>query len=111
MNVNSLTANRIKEKREDLKIKQSVFAKQIGMSPTAYSRLENGETQITINTLVLISDALKTTISDLVQLKETAVYNFSRNNIVQQGSSHTLNLNLTPDQFLAFESIIRQQQS
>jgi transcriptional regulator with XRE-family HTH domain len=108
MDLNSLTASRIKGKREELNIKQSEIAKLIQMSASAYSRLENGEIQITINALEVISRVLKTSVVELMQINDTRVYNFNNNTNVQQGFTSHLNVQLTPDQFSQLEEILKK---
>jgi transcriptional regulator with XRE-family HTH domain len=108
MDLNAITASRIKNKREEINLKQAEFAKVIKMSPSAYSRLENGEIQITLNTLVIIAEALKTSIVELIQVKDSEIYNNHNNTIVQQGHVSVLNIHLTPEQFSNLEGIFKK---
>ena len=91
-----------------MNVKQAELAKSIQMSPSAYSRLENGEVQITINSLELISRVLKSSLLDLLQINDTKVYNFDNNTNVQQGYTSHLNIQLTPDQFAKLEDILKK---
>lgn len=108
MDYNSLIANNIREKREAMKIIQSAFAKMIGMSASSYSRLENGEIQITINTLKKISDAMNVSVIEVLNIATSNTYNFNDNkNILQVGHSQTLNIHLTSEQFSQLEKILK----
>ena len=79
-----------------MNVKQAELAKSIQMSPSAYSRLENGEVQITINSLELISRVLKTSLLDLLEINDTKVYNFNNNTNVQQGYTSQLQYTTYP---------------
>lgn len=63
------TIEKIEQIRKERNIQKGVFAKNIGMSAMAYSRLSNGQSKLTVETLVSIAKYLK--ISD---------YNFFLNN-------------------------------
>jgi transcriptional regulator with XRE-family HTH domain len=67
MNLNQKTDVRIKEACELKNILQEQFAKAIAMSPSAYNRLENHETQITLNALEKIAKELNLNRTDLLQ--------------------------------------------
>ncbi len=66
MEVNSLTAQRIREIRDSKKYAAKYVASALDMSLSAYSKMENGETQITIEKLHLVAQALNVGISTLL---------------------------------------------
>jgi transcriptional regulator with XRE-family HTH domain len=109
MTLNDKTAFNIKAAREDKNIKQAAFAKLLEMSASAYSRLENGEIQISLNVLHLISEKLNISIAELLELKGTQINNFKDNYIAQTGGSSTLNISLTPDEFQKIYKKIKEE--
>lgn len=56
----------IRVKRESLGMTQEVLAENIGMNPSAYAKIEQGTTQITIDRLKQIAKALQTSMSELL---------------------------------------------
>lgn len=53
------TIERIEQIRKEQGIKKGVFAENIGMSAMAYSRLSNGQSKLTVETLIRIAQYLK----------------------------------------------------
>ena len=64
--------NRIQQKRKELKISQLKFAEMIDKSPTFVSLLERGEKGPSLDTLILIADALQTSVDALISESRTA---------------------------------------
>jgi transcriptional regulator with XRE-family HTH domain len=56
----------IRLKRESLGMTQEVLAENIGMNPSAYAKIEQGTTQITIDRLKQIAKGLQTSMSELL---------------------------------------------
>jgi transcriptional regulator with XRE-family HTH domain len=96
MDINSKTAVKIRETRENKNIKQADFAKSVGLGASAYSRIENGETQITLKVLYKIAEALETTVEILLGLETKTTNNFNHN-IVGQNNGE-LSIALTEEQ-------------
>lgn len=67
MDVNQITASKIKEFRVKLNYKAEDVAKALGMDRANYSKLENGKTEITMKKLQIISDFLKVPIQSFFQ--------------------------------------------
>lgn len=59
MNINQKTALKIKSTRENIGLTAESVAMDLGISKSAYSQLENGHTEISINRLQQISTILK----------------------------------------------------
>lgn len=59
MNINQKTALKIKNTRENIGLTAESVAMDLGISKSAYSQLENGHTEISINRLQQISTILK----------------------------------------------------
>jgi transcriptional regulator with XRE-family HTH domain len=59
MNINELTASKIKELRKKAGISAEAVAADIAISKTAYSQLENGKVEITLTRLESLSKVLK----------------------------------------------------
>lgn len=66
MNLNEKTALNIKEIRRGYNMSQTSMAKKLHISTSAYSRLENGEVQITLNILQHIAEILEVSIFELI---------------------------------------------
>lgn len=62
---------RIQQKRKELKISQLKFAEMIDKSPTFVSLLERGEKGPSLDTLILIADALQTSVDALISESRT----------------------------------------
>lgn len=60
---------RIVKLREDKNISQNQLAKNINSYNTSLRRIENGETNATIDVLKKIADALEVSISELLNIK------------------------------------------
>jgi transcriptional regulator with XRE-family HTH domain len=82
--------------------------KSVTMSPSAYSGLENGETQITINTLEKVAKVLKLNMADLIQSNGTQTNTFTKNIIAQNNSS--LHFTLTPEEFTKLYNKIKEDE-
>lgn len=98
MTINNKVALKIKEYRDFKNISQAALAKQLLMSNSAYSRLENGEIQITLTMLEKIAEKLNVTMLELLDFKSSQINNFNNNSFAQSGNS-TINITLTPDEF------------
>jgi transcriptional regulator with XRE-family HTH domain len=99
MTLNDKVAVRIKDLREDKNLLQSKFAKQINMSTSAYSRIENGEVQITINMMEKIATALQVTLSEILNLQRTQINNINNSQLCPVQNGGVLNITLTPEEF------------
>lgn len=89
---NTQIADKIKEIRIHNNQSQSEIAKAINLTVTAYSRIENNKTQLTINNLFKIAEALDTPVAILLELS-AASYVQNTNNVVMTNFNHgTLNL-------------------
>lgn len=91
---NSVIAERIKLIRMQKEISQSKIAKALNLTTTAYCRIENNQTQLTINNLFKISEVLNSSIQELMNIKsEFNAYN--QGNVVMTNYNHgTLNLSI-----------------
>ncbi|GAA4451057.1 helix-turn-helix transcriptional regulator [Rurimicrobium arvi] len=56
----------IRQIRTKKDIRQHTVARRIGVTPTAYCRMENGQSQITVASLFLIAEALKVSPHELL---------------------------------------------
>lgn len=68
MNINALTAANIRQTRESLNLPMKYVAKKLSMSISAYNKLENGLTQITVEKLKNIALLFGVSILDLLPL-------------------------------------------
>ncbi len=81
MTLNDKTAIKIKELREAKNFSQSAFAKMLSMSNSSYSRLENGEIQISLNVVEKISQQLQIPIIEILNLPISQINNFNNNQL------------------------------
>lgn len=91
---NSDVVERIKHIRMMKNISQSNVAKALNITTTAYSRIENSKTQLTINNLYIISEFLEIPLQELLNIK-VGYSAFNHNNVVMTNFNHvTLNLSI-----------------
>lgn len=72
--------NKIRKIREFRGIKQETIANELGLSISGYSKIERGETQITLDRLELISKILEVKVIDLLQFDEKNIFNIETMN-------------------------------
>jgi transcriptional regulator with XRE-family HTH domain len=96
MDVNSLTANKIKELRLGLDKSQAEIAKDLGISNSAYERMENGKVDINLKMLERIANYYNISIPELITQKNSINYycEHSQAIAIQQGNNQTFNLNV-----------------
>lgn len=70
----------IKKLREKKNYTQEFMAETLGVSQRAYSSIENGHTQLTVDKLLEISDTLKVSVADIIGYDSRYVYNNNFNN-------------------------------
>lgn len=86
---------KIKQIRELKNITQEHVANQLGLSTRAYSKIETGETQLTINRLNEISSALGVAPLEILGFDDKQVFN----NCKQEGNIGINHINL-PDKLI-----------
>ena len=99
MDINSLTANRIKELRIESGKSQEMIAKEMGLSKSAYERLENGKIDINLKSLELVAKYYNLNVSELVTQKNATSYHCDNSQAlaIQQGNNQTFNFNVTKE--------------
>ncbi len=88
MSLNELTAAKIKELRHNLGYTAEAMAKDLGISKTAYSQMENGHIEITLSRVELIAQFLNIPITDIIPVSNS-------NHQVSNGSGDNYNTNNT----------------
>lgn len=88
MDLNKLTAVKIKETRKKLGLTAEAVAQDLGISSGAYSRLENGHIEISMSKLETLAEVMKVHFVDLIPVT-------SGNNQVSNGSGDN-NFNTGP---------------
>lgn len=66
MNINTLTAQKIKELRTAAGYSAEAVAKELGLSKGSYSQLENGKVEITLNKIEAIAQVLHVAVVDIL---------------------------------------------
>lgn len=87
MDINSLTALKIRSVRKEKGFSQIDIAQKIGLSQSAYGRIENAEVNIILNDLEKISQALECPINELLQQKSN-VQNLENSRALQLGQDN-----------------------
>lgn len=98
MDINSLTANKIKELRIESGKSQEIIAKEMGLSKSAYERLENGKIDINLKSLELVAKYYSLSVAELITQKNSTSYVYENPSALNiQGANSTFNLNLTKE--------------
>jgi transcriptional regulator with XRE-family HTH domain len=109
MDRNSIVASRIKEIRIRKNILQRHIASHLTISENAYSRIENGHTQITVEYLYLIADALDSKVEELLGLEKTSVAHNNSNVVISQFNEGSFNITLAPSDFAALKEMLESK--
>lgn len=102
MNYNLLIAQRIKKVRTEKAFTQKYIAEALSLTENAYSRIENGHTQLTINNLFIIAQRLELSINELLSVADSTVVNNNSSLVMNNVNHGSLNINLTPEEFQYF---------
>ena len=97
---NDAVARRIKEIREKKGITQKHLATAVGLTVAAYSRIECGQTQITVNNLFIIANTLGTTIEILLGLSEKNIANNIHNIVMSNFNSGHIHIDIDASEML-----------
>lgn len=98
MDINSLTASKIKELRLETGKSQVEIANEIGISPSAYERLENGKVDINLKSLELVAKYYNLNVSELITQKNATSYHCEGSNAINIQSPHsTVNFNISKE--------------
>ncbi|MNJ95285.1 helix-turn-helix protein [compost metagenome] len=80
MNINQLTASRIKELRAKNNLTAEAVAQSLDISKSAYSQMENGHVEITLSRIQLLAEIFHVTVGDIIPSSTTNHQTFSGNN-------------------------------
>ncbi len=98
MDINSLTASKIKELRLETGKSQVEIAKEMGISPSAYERLENGKVDINLKSLELVAKYYNLNVSELITQKNATSYHCENSNAINiQSPGSTVNFNVSKE--------------
>jgi transcriptional regulator with XRE-family HTH domain len=100
MDLNSLVSSRIRTIRLSKNISQKDVASAINLSETAYSRIENGITQLTIAVLVEICQKLNCKIEEVLDIEGKKIANNQNNLILSQFNEGTFHISVSPNNFI-----------
>jgi transcriptional regulator with XRE-family HTH domain len=101
-------AERIKKIREKRNFSQTFLAQELGISQKAYSKLENGDTKITIDYLFKIANALDVTVNELLNAESFNIYN---NYHTHNGEGIVINKQLSEKTVELYEKLIKAKDS
>lgn len=91
MNINHLTASRIREIRTEKGFTSEAVAKELKISKTAYSNLENGKVEITLNRIEKLAQIFNISVSEFIpaETHNTQVFNGNGGESTNTNTSHT----------------------
>jgi transcriptional regulator with XRE-family HTH domain len=92
MDINTQTANKIKEIRTSLGITAKAMATELGIAETNYSLLEKGKVQLTLLKLQSVAEILKVPLTTFIDAKESGTFNVSNaeNSVSNNGHGHNV---------------------
>lgn len=98
MNVNSLTALKLRKLREEEGISQEDLAARVGLSPAQIGRIENGKVEITLLHLEVFSKYFQKSIFELIGQKTGTTSHWHQpKGIIQNGESNHFQCQLSPE--------------
>lgn len=101
--------HKIKKLRELRNLTQEHMASSLGLSQSAYSRMELGETEITFSKLEKISEELGMKPEEIIAFNESMVFNVMNN---QTGNGLVINNNVPSEEIkdnkVLYEQLISQ---
>lgn len=105
--LNRFIVGRLKEIREQQGLNQKEFSKLIHVSPSVYSRIENGEKELTFNFIQKVSEKTHTSLKDILNISGN-IYNVDQQKGLQNQCSHsTLHIHLSPEQFEGLKDVLK----
>lgn len=97
--------NKIKKLRELRNLTQEHMASSLGLSQSAYSRMELGETEITFSKLEKISEELGMKPEEIIAFNENMVFNVMNN---QTGNGLVINNNVPREVTIESKNLYEQ---
>lgn len=106
MDLNALTASKIKELRHNLGYTVEAMAKDLGISKTAYSQMENGHVEITLARIEMIANICNIPVSDIIPVASTNHQVSNGNGGNYNGTTNTVSNNFFADTQDKLQAII-----
>jgi transcriptional regulator with XRE-family HTH domain len=94
---------KIKKIRELKNLTQSHMANELGLSQSAYSKIELGETELSYNKLQRIADIFKMTTEEITTFNEQMIFNVMHN---QTGNGFVINKGMNDNEKKLYEDQI-----
>ncbi|WP_129020666.1 helix-turn-helix domain-containing protein [Edaphocola flava] len=91
MNINQLTASKIKEIRIKNGLTAEAVAQALQISRGSYSQLENGHVEITINRVQLLSEIFNVPLGEIIPSTTTYHQSYNNNNGGVNGNHNSTN--------------------
>lgn len=95
MNINQLTANKIRETRQKLQLSAEHVAHELQIDKSNYSKLENGKVEINMNRLQELANIFKVPITKLMPFNDQNVYNINHGNY--SFNEHLIHNQISPE--------------
>ena len=93
MNINQLTASRIKELRSKNGLTAEAVAQTLNISRSAYSQMENGHVEITLSRIELLAEIFHVPIEEIIPSSTTNHQTFTGNSDSTNGNNNNNNNN------------------
>jgi transcriptional regulator with XRE-family HTH domain len=111
MDINTIIASRIKTIRLTKNKSQKDIANEIGLSETAYSRLENGITQLSITVLYAICEKLSCKIEEILDIEIKKVANNNNSVVLSQYNEGTFHVSVSTNDFLEMIKLLEEKKN
>jgi transcriptional regulator with XRE-family HTH domain len=108
MDVNSLTAKKIKELRLSTGLSQLAFSKKIGITASQQYRIESASIDITLRTAELFAKHFSIPLSEVICQKVEKTTNFIQPIGLQNGENNSLHLNITKDELEQVVNVVEK---
>ncbi len=106
MNINQLTASRIKDLRSKNGLTAEAVAQSLNISRSAYSQMENGHVEITLSRIELLAQIFNVPIEEIIPSSTTNHQTYTGNNASINGNNNANNSNTFNNFFAQNEEII-----
>lgn len=104
---NKIIAARVKELRRNKSVSQAELASKLNITVTAYNRIENDKTQITVHMLFSIAEALNVSVNRLLDLPIDNMGNHTTGTIMINAGNGRVYLSISTEELRKYLSAKR----
>lgn len=103
MTVKTILEHIIELRERKRNYSQSYMAQRLGMTQKAYSKIETGETRLTVHHLLQIADILEVELSEILDIGTNAIYH---NHATHHGDGNVMTKYIDTDSKGLYEKLI-----